>query len=140
MEDIYISWSEYTSHAQGVTDPAWTEVAGQIIVSIVTGILRGMKEAAVTAGKDLLQMLSVERLTAALTNYAREQTAGWISKTILDAGHSEWMTTFLHAFGLDVEDLLTAANHALDRGFVVMAENLSSTWRETSSLDREASF
>jgi hypothetical protein len=130
MKDIVLSYESKPS-ASTVNDPAWLEVAKQIVVAIVSSVVKGFTEAATQAGKELFSMFTVERLTAALTNYAREQAGAWASKAILDAGHQEWLATALHAFGLDVEDLLTVSRNALDKGFAVLTTELSSAWRKS---------
>jgi hypothetical protein len=138
LGDIVLVYDEY-GKATEVKDPAWLEVAAQLVVAVVTSIVKGLGEAAVQAGRDLLEMLTVERLTASLTNYAREQAGTWVTKTILDAGHQEWLGTALHAFGLDMEDLLTISNNALDRGFTVMTTELSAAFRESGMTEEGVS-
>jgi ribosomal protein S13 len=99
---------------------------------VLQGIWNAFRQAAVETGKELLTMFTVDRLTAALTNYMREQAGTWATKTILDAGNQEWLAKALHAFGLDAEDLIEASRRVLDSGFATLTGEMSTVLRKSS--------
>lgn len=127
---------EYVS---GPIDPPgfWGVVWG-IIGAVLSGIASALIESAKKFAQEALSLFTLERLIGAGTQYLREQTATWLTKTLSDAGQQEWIANFLHAFGLDLEDLLQVGKNALDSGFKVLTSELSTKLTEMKLLDKGA--
>jgi len=126
-------------YASGPADPPsiWP-VIWSIVSSVLSGIANALVGAATEFAKETLSLFTVERLIGVGTQYLREQAATWMTKTLSDAGSQEWIANFLHAFGLDFEDLLAAGKNALDKGFGVLTSELMTTLKEMKVLDKGA--
>jgi len=113
-----------------------------VIWSVVSGVLTGIAEALISSAKkfaqEALSLFTVERLIGAGTQYLRDQAGTWMTKALTDAGHQEWLANFLHAFGLDLEDLLNVGKNALNSGFNVLTSELTTTLKAMKVLDKGA--
>lgn len=96
-------------------DPPILSILVQIATGIVTGIGRGLIEAGRDAMREALRLATIEKFTGAAVEYLREQAGTWAAKTIIDASNQEWMIKTLHAFGLDVEDLIEVSKNVVDK-------------------------
>jgi len=109
-----------------------------ILKGVAGAIAGSLTSALLSTAKELASMLTLNNLIGVGTNYLKEQASTWLTKAITDIGHQEWLASFLHAFGLDFEDLLSAGKNALDIGFNTLRSDLTSTMKEAKLLDKGA--
>jgi len=109
-----------------------------ILKGIAAAIAGSLTSALTSTAKELAQMVTLNNLVGTATNYLKEQASTWLTKAITDMGHQEWLADFLHAVGLDFEDLLQAGQNGLAQGFSVLTTDLTSALREGKLLDKGA--
>jgi len=107
----------------------WAAVWG-VITSVFSAIAGAVTESVVKGAKELLAMVSLDRIVGVGVNYAKQQASTALTKGIMDLGHQEWLANLLHAAGLDFSDLMTVGKDALNAGFGVLTTDLTSTLKQ----------
>jgi hypothetical protein len=110
----------------------------EVLKGIAGAIAGSLTQALVGTAKELASMLTLNNLIGVGVNYLKEQASTWLTKAMTDIGHQEWLANFLHAVGLDFEDLLQAGHNALNAGFNVLTTDLTNALKEAKMLDKGA--
>lgn len=131
------SLAEYTtnvplnigSFTAGPPKDFWAEV-WTIVSSIFNAVVQGFVQAALTGLKQLEAAFTLNNLVGLAVNYAKQQASTGLTHALMGLGHQQWLANFLHAAGLDFQDLLNVGRNALNAGFGVLTSDLSTAFNK----------
>ena len=105
-----------------------------VITSIVSSIASALVKTVTTAAKELASMLTLDRLVGVGINYGKQQASTWLTHSVMNLGHQQWLANLLHAMGLDFSDLLRVGKDALNAGFGQLNIGVMSALKEAGVL------
>ncbi|HYA48691.1 MAG TPA: hypothetical protein VEG35_03245, partial [Burkholderiales bacterium] len=135
-EPLFIPPSQYKIvYATETYSPKdfWPEV-WNVITSIVSSIAQAFIKTVTTAAKELAAMLTLDRVVGVGVNYAKQQASTWLTHSVMNLGHQQWLANLLHAMGLDFSDLLRVGKDAIGAGFNQLNIGVMSTLKEVGLL------
>jgi hypothetical protein len=135
---IILDYSTLGAGGETVQAAGFFKWVWDILKGIAAAVAGSLTDALVSTAKQLASMLTLNNLIGLGVNYAKDQASTWLTKAITDIGHQEWLADFLHAAGLDFEDLMQAGKNALNAGFGVLTTDLTNVLREAKVLDKGA--